>query len=268
MSNEQSQQSSIAGGWLAIRWRRFVLAVTFLTRLPLPVTGEITGTDLRMSMGWYPGIGTLLGLLGWGIYAGGSELLTQTPAAVLTIIVLEMCTGALHLDGMMDTCDGMGSGAPRERALEIMKDSRVGAMGVFGAIATILLKVSALSAFTSVQAVIPMLIGWSAARAIPALDVVLFRYARTTGTGGMFNTERTPWGAVISLFTALALAWYIGNWGGLALAVICIGMTLMVQVFIARRLQGLTGDVYGMGIELAEVLALLVGCVMVQWTFI
>ena len=81
MSNEQSQAKQYRRRWLAIRWRRFVLAVTFLTRLPLPVTWEITGTDLRMSMGWYPGIGTLLGLLGWGIYAGGSELLTQTPAA-------------------------------------------------------------------------------------------------------------------------------------------------------------------------------------------
>ena len=89
-----------------------------------------------------------------------------------------------------------------------------------------------------------MLIGWSAARAIPALDVVLFRYARTTGTGGMFNTERTPWGLLSPCYRAGAgMVYRELGWTGASGD--CIGMTLMVQVFIARRLQGLTGDVYG-----------------------
>ena len=92
----------------------------------------------------------------------------------------------------MDTCDGYFSGAPRERALEIMKDSRAGAMGVVGAVLILLLKVAALGALTRADAAAPLLAGWAAARALPALDVYAWPYARAAGTGEAFTRERTP----------------------------------------------------------------------------
>lgn len=246
-----------ARGWFATRWLRFVLAVTFLTRLPLPIRGEVSPADLRASMGWYPLIGLGLGAAGWGIFLGGSEWLPATVAAALTVILLELVTGALHLDGFMDTCDGLGSGAPRERALEIMKDSRVGAMGVFGAVAIILLKVTVLAALTPTQALLPLLVGWTAARSLPIIDVTLFPYARKSGTGGFFTEGRAPLALPIALLSTLAVAYLVGHLPGLLLALAALGVTLLVQVAISRKLGGLTGDVYGMGIELAEVLVLL-----------
>jgi cobalamin 5'-phosphate synthase/cobalamin synthase len=245
------------------------LAVTFLTRLPLRVTGAVTAHDLRASMAWYPLVGLGLGACGWGLYYAGLWLFPSALlAAALVIIALEAATGALHLDGLMDTCDGLGSGAPRERALEIMKDSRVGAMGVFGAVAVLLIKVVALGALSLQGSFLPLLIGWSAARLVPALDVLLFPYARKTGTGGAFAQGKSPWASLIALVSVVVISGIIGHVVGLALAVGVLTLTLLLQMGISRKLGGLTGDVYGMGIELTETLALVIGSVLVKWTFI
>ena len=244
-------------GLLTAAWRCFALAVTFLTRLPLPVQGEATPAELRASMGWYSGIGMGLGMAGAGAYLVGQRFFPPALCAVLVIVLLEVMTGALHLDGFMDTCDGLGSGKPRERALEIMKDSRVGAMGVFGAIAVLLVKITALASLTPSQAVLPLVAGWAAARVVPALDSWLFRYARPAGIISAFTAERALWPGCLALVIALGIGGYFGGLTGAGLAVGVIALTLFVQAHIAQKLGGLTGDVYGMGIELAETLSLL-----------
>lgn len=250
--------------WLAVRWRRFALAVTFLTRMPLPLQGEVTPIDLRASMGWYPLLGAVLGAVAWGLYVAAGYILPATVAAALIIILLQVANGALHLDGVMDTCDGLGSGKPRARMLEIMKDSRVGAMGVFGAIAVILLKVTILAALGPGGAFLPLIVGWSAARLVPLLDVTLFPYARPTGTGGLFTEATAPHALIFAILTVIGVAYGMAQWFGVALAVVCLAIVLLVQLPISRRLGGLTGDVYGMGIELAETLALLGGCILMR----
>ena len=254
--------------------RQLTLAVTFLTGIPLPVRGAVAPTDLWRSMGWYPLVGLALGAAAWGVYAGLLELLPSLVAAVLVVLLLEAVTRGLHMDGLMDTADGVLSGAPRERALEIMKDSSVGAMGVVAAVLVLLLKVAALGALARADAAAPLLAGWCAARALPALDVYAWPYARAAGTGEAFTRERTPGpvadgrraavaGVVVAAFVAVAVggaAWY----SGLVVAVVAMGVALLVQAAVAKRLGGLTGDVYGMGIELAETAALVAGCLLVR----
>ncbi len=249
--------------------RHLVLAITFLTRLPLPVAGEVRAADLRASMGWYPLVGAGLGALAWGIYAGASTGWPAPVAAALTVLLLELATGALHLDGFMDTCDGLGSGKPRERALEIMKDSRVGAMGVLGAIAVILLKVTALASVPLLIVGRPaycgpiLLSAWAGARALPILNVTFFPNARPTGTGGAFAAGRAPGALWLALLLAFGLPIGLGGLTCGVLVGVPILLTLLVQWRIARFLGGLTGDVYGLGIELCETLALLLGSLFV-----
>jgi len=255
--------------------RRLTLAVTFLTGIPLPVRGEVSPADLWRSMGWYPLVGLGLGFAAWGSYAGLLELLPSLVAAVLVVLLLEAVTRGLHMDGLMDTADGVLSGAPRERALEIMKDSGVGAMGVVAAVLILVLKVAALGALTRADAAAPLLAGWCAARALPAVDVYAWPYARASGTGEAFTRERTPGpvamaagllvaGVVATLFVTLAVdgagTWY----AGIVVVAIAMAVALLVQAAVAKRLGGLTGDVYGMGIELAEAAALVVGCAIVK----
>jgi len=255
--------------------RQLTLAVTFLTGIPLKVEGEVSSADLWRSMGWYPLVGIALGGAAWGVYAGLLELLPGLVAATLVVILLEAVTRGLHMDGLMDTADGILSGAPRERALEIMKDSNVGAMGVVAAVLILILKVAALGALTRTDAAAPLLAGWCAARALPALDVYTWPYARSAGTGEAFTRERTTGpvamaggllaGVVVATaIVAVALGGAGGWYAGLVVAVVAMGVALLVQVAVAKRLGGLTGDVYGMGIELAEASALVVGCALVR----
>jgi adenosylcobinamide-GDP ribazoletransferase len=255
--------------------RHLTLATTFLTGIPLKVEGDVNPADLWRSMGWYPLVGLALGAAAWGVYAGLLELLPGLVAAALVVILLEVVTRGLHMDGVMDTADGILSGAPRERALEIMKDHNVGAMGVVAAVLLLILKVAALGALTRADAAAPLLAGWCAARALPALNVYAWPYARAAGTGEAFTRERTTGpvmmaggllavGVVATVLVTLAVegagAWY----AGLVVAVAAMAVALLVQAAVATRLGGLTGDVYGMGIEIAEAAALVVGCALVR----
>ncbi len=168
-----------AGGGSA--GHRLTLAVTFLTGIPLKVEGEVSPADLWGSMGWYPLVGLAMGVAAWAVYAGLISFLPGLVAATLVVILLELLTRGLHLDGLMDTADGILSGAPRERALEIMKDHNVGAMGVAAAVLLLVLKVAALGALTRADAAAPLLAGWCAARTLPALNVYWWPYARPAG---------------------------------------------------------------------------------------
>jgi len=251
--------------------RRLVLAVTFLTGLPVPLHGDADEADLWGSMGWYPLVGLGLGSVGWLLYAGSLWLVTPAVAAVLTVALLELATRALHLDGLMDTCDGYFSGRSRERALEIMKDSRVGAMGVVGALAVVLLKVTALASLGRHGAVVPLLVGWTAARTLSPIDVRAFRYARDEGTGAPFAGGRSAGPLVLAAASCVAAALVVGALvagaagaaGALLLVGATMGIALLAQVGVGRRLGGLTGDVYGAGVELVEAFALVAGCVAV-----
>jgi cobalamin 5'-phosphate synthase/cobalamin synthase len=260
MHDERGPAGVAPGGSVA---RRLTLAVTFLTGIPLKVEGEVSP------------VGLALGAAAWGAYAGLLALLPGLVAAVIVVLLLEAVTRGLHMDGLMDTADGILSGAPRERALEIMKDSNAGAMGVVAAVLILVLKVAALGALARADAAAPLLAGWCAARALPALDVYAWPYARAAGTGEAFTRERTPGpvalagallaaGLVATMFVTLAVdgvgAWY----AGIVIAAAAMGAALLVQAAVAKRLGGLTGDVYGMGIELAEAAALVVGCAIVK----
>ncbi len=269
------QAAGAAGGIAAgSTGRRLKLAVTFLTGIPLKVEGEVSPGDLWGSMGWYPVVGLSMGLAAWAVYSGLASFLPWLVAAALVVILLELLTRGLHLDGLMDTADGVLSGAPRGRALEIMKDHNVGAMGVAAAVLLLVLKVAALGALTRADAAAPLLAGWCAARALPALNVYWWPYARPAGTGEVFTRQHTPGplqlagallvaGVVVAglagLLAGAAGAWY----AGLVVAVVSMGVALGVQAVVAKRLGGLTGDVYGMGIELAEAAALVAGCAVV-----
>ena len=254
--------------------RRLTLAVTFLTGIPLKVEGEVSPSDLWGSMGWYPLVGLAMGFAAWVVYAGLDSFLPGLVAATLVVILLELLTRGLHLDGLMDTADGIFSGAPRERALEIMKDHNVGAMGVAAAVLLLILKVAALGALARADAAAPLIAGLCAARALPALNVYHWPYARVAGTGEAFTREHTPQplqlagGLLIAGIVVAGLAGLVtgaaGSWyGGLVVAAVGMGVALGVQAYVGRKLGGLTGDVYGMGIELAEAAALVAGCAVV-----
>lgn len=119
-------------------------AFQFLSRLPVKAELDFSPDLLKRSASYYPLVGAVIGLIVWCFAMLASLVLPPLPCAVLTLVVWVWLTGGLHLDGWMDAADALFSYRSRERMLEIMKDSRVGAMGVIACVLLLMLKASLL----------------------------------------------------------------------------------------------------------------------------
>ncbi len=234
------------------------LAWGLLTSLPLPFSPPGGNASLGRSAAFYPLVGLILGGIlagaGWFLYL----FLPPVVAAAILLVLWVGLTGMLHLDGFMDSCDGLLPPRERERRLEIMKDSRVGAFGVVAVILLLLVKYNAL-AFLPVDnrlgtlITVPVLARW-------AMTWVMARYplARSDGMGVLF-TAGLGWPQVgLASAVALLVAVMLLTWLGLLL----LGITWLTATLVARlalaRIGGLTGDVYGAICEVVEAVLLVV----------
>jgi adenosylcobinamide-GDP ribazoletransferase len=246
--------------------RSFLLALSFLTVLPISVKGRASGEEMSRSLGVYPLVGLTLGALLVPVAWWGVHLQLGPAGDVLTILVLVFLTGGLHLDGLMDTSDAVFSRRSREQMLEIMKDSGVGAMGVLAAFSVLSLKISLLSLFPwPLKAwyllVMPALGRWSFVYCI-----VRYPYARSSpGLGSSY--DRSTSRVSLALATVLLLAMGLlctGCWGLFPLAGGVIWV-LLAAGYLSRVLGGLTGDTYGAVGETVEVVYLMLAHVMLAW---
>jgi adenosylcobinamide-GDP ribazoletransferase len=186
-----------------------------------------------------------------------ARLLPREVRAALLLIAMIALTRALHLDGLIDCCDGLFGGFTPERRLEIMRDSRVGAFGVLGAVAFLLLRYANLVALADDWRLIGLLLPPTLGRWAMALAIVGFPYVRATGMGAAFKSAARPW--YLALATVVAAGSSLGIWlpwgvGALLLAAL---VALAAARFMVGRLGGLTGDCYGAINELVEALVLL-----------
>lgn len=236
--------------------RGLLTALGFLTVVPVP-SGAQTASFGRAAA-WFPVVGALIGLVLAGIGWCGYAWWDPYVAAALIIGGSIVLTGGLHLDGLMDTADALFSRASPQRMLEIMHDARAGALGVAAGVSLLALKFAALGHLAALGR-------WRAIAAAPAvgrlaivLAIAVFPYARQTGTGAGFAAE-TRWPhATSALLLALALCFGLLGSGGVVLVGSGIVVALLAGACAARRLGGLTGDVYGAINELTEVAALLI----------
>lgn len=256
-----------------------VFAVQFLTRFPVPVTVTVSPRVLRWSVVCYPLAGAAVGLALAAVFIGAGWLFPPLPAAAIVVAFWVFITGALHLDGVMDTADGIGSYRSRERMLEIMKDSRVGAMGVIAGVLVILLKVAFIQALlisdiplvhaAVLFAIIPVI-----SRGLLATAIAGWPYVR--GEGGLGESLQTVSfkHAFTALLIAVVLSGIIGLvWGGWEITVkLVILLTLASLLFVIvgaayfhSRLGGLTGDVYGTLNEGTELVQLAVAVALMSW---
>jgi adenosylcobinamide-GDP ribazoletransferase len=253
-------------------------AFQFLSRLPVPVTLDYGDVLFRRSTVFYPLVGAVLGFLLAGAAWGLHELsISPQLAAVLLLTLWVALTGALHLDGLMDTADGVLSGRNRERMLEIMKDSRVGAMGVVVCVLQLLLKWVLLtevmiSGSTTKLLLLAVVLLWSRWYMVAA--IVCWPYARAQGSGGLggmfggIGRTHLVWSLAMALVLTcgvmqLALDW---SFPKLAMAFMWFAVTVvaggLMSLYLSRKLGGLTGDTYGAMNELLETLLLFV---MISW---
>ncbi len=246
-------------------WAGLRLALTFLTAVPLPgrpADGPPTRRVAAAAMYWAPIVGLAIG----GVAAGVLVLASRYGhtgsflAAVLAIASMAALTRALHLDGLADLADGLGSRKPADQALEIMRRSDIGPFGVVTLLLTVLVQVGALARADQLGRG-PVAVIAAAVAARLAIMVACrhgVRSARPGGLGALVAGTVHPAAAALICLAALAAATAAGGWQ-LAVAVgLGLALSLAVTRLAQRRLGGVTGDVLGAIAELTSATCLLV----------
>lgn len=233
------------------------IALGFLTVLPVPERAG-GGEQFGRAFPYFPVVGLLLG----GVLVVLNYLLGLVFAPVvvnaLLVVALVVLTGGLHLEGLMDSCDGILNSSTPERRLEIMKDSRVGAFGVIGALSALLLKFAAISALGGDTRVVALLVAPILSRWAMVFAATHFPYGRTGGgLGAMFRQTTGRNALFVATLLAIALAAVLWQIAGLLLLILVLMATFGLAHFVMRRIPGLTGDVYGAVNEICEIAALL-----------
>ncbi len=238
--------------------RNFLQALSFLTILPVGRYAPAGEENLSRSMAFFPLVGLVIGLiLSLGNYLF-SLLFLQTLALWLTIGLLVFLTRGLHVDGFADTLDGLGSGGTKERMLEVMKDSRIGAFGVVGLILLIGGKYLALNQISGFPIYYFLILMTVMGRNSMVLVCYRSPYARPEGgLAKPFSENLKLHEMIISLASTCAIAFILQGWEGLLLVVAICLFSLGCRFFFIKKLGGITGDVLGAVNELSELLCLL-----------
>jgi adenosylcobinamide-GDP ribazoletransferase len=235
-----------------------LIALQFLTNLPIRLPGMPQPEEQGRSLLWYPLVGLLIGLVlvcGNWLLDGSANLLV---AAVLLTLWVGM-TGALHLDGLADTADAwLGGFGDRERTLTIMKDPRSGPIAVVVLVLLLLLKFAALWVLLGADSGLALLLAPLLGRAALLALFLNTPYVRPGGLGQAL-AEHLPHdaGQKVLLATALGIL-LLGGWSGLLALLIAAAVFYLVRRSLMSRLGGTTGDTAGALLELVEC-AVLVG---------
>lgn len=252
--------------------RHFLLAIQFFTRIP--VTGRLADwvgfspEMLRASAAHFPGVGWVVGLPTAAVFAGVWWLLPAQPAApwvaaLVSTVFSVLLTGAFHEDGLADLSDGLGGSAHRERALEIMKDSRIGSFGAIALVLALLTKVALLALIAQTGgaaiAAVALFAAHVSSRLMPLFVIHTLPHvgdtpqskskplAESIGRGGL-AIGLLWWALAMALAVVLlpTVQWMLAVVGSL------LGLVWMWRL-LKRRLQGFTGDGLGATQQVCEI---------------
>jgi adenosylcobinamide-GDP ribazoletransferase len=236
---------------------RFWIAWQFLTIIPSPSRQEYEVENLGKSISFFPLVGLFLGAVLFGLDRLLGLFLPSILINVLLIVALIILTGALHLDGFIDTCDGLSVKSSVSDKLKVMSDSRVGGFGVVGGCCLVLAKFASLVALpqqlrSSALILMPILSRWGMVCAIS-----VFPLAKKEGMGWTVKQKASWKGVVVATVFSLIIALVLLKWWGAALMAALGLILLVVSKYLCSRFGGLTGDTYGAINEFAEVVVLI-----------
>lgn len=240
--------------------KRFLAAIRFLTIVPIPGMWGTAEDDLVNCVPFLPAVGLILGLLAAAFAWAAGPLCPPMLLSALVIVLLISVSGALHMDGLSDTADAFLSSRSRERMLEIMKDSHVGAMGVIAIAAALLVKfaaVASLSGSVRWQTVVLMPL---AGRCAIVLNMAILNSARPGGLGALLCKRNHQVSALWAVAVLLGIAWWLLRVPGLAVAGTVFAVALVFAWQCRRKIGGSTGDTFGAVCELCEIVPPVVLC--------
>jgi adenosylcobinamide-GDP ribazoletransferase len=233
--------------------RLLLTAVQYFTRMRVPAWVGHAQEQLAGAVRYFPVVGLIVGASGAATLWLAAQVLPAPLPAILATVVTLLMTGAIHEDGLADTFDGLAGGATRERALEIMKDPRIGAFGAIALMLMLLLKISALSLMPLWTAMTALL----AAHAFSRFCAVLFSFAGRY-VGSAERSRAAPVVTSVKVGDVVVAALF-----GLPALVLC-GRNAIVAVVVAlvllgllfrwsvQKIGGYTGDTLGAAQQLTE----------------
>ena len=248
--------------------RRFLIAVQFLTRLPVPQSINSSETDIGKAAAFFPLVGVIVG--------GGAALVFATlqrilplPASVLcAIIFAAFLTNGFHEDGLADSFDGFGGGWTKDRVLEIMRDSRIGTYGTLALIFVSLSKLTFLLSLPPGQLWRWLIVAHTAARWTILPLCAWLPYARVEGQGKLVAKQvgalEVVTATIILLLVLILVSWQ----GALAALLVTTLVTLLSGLYYRARLQGITGDCLGATNQFTEVALYATSVILLRFKFL
>ena len=229
------------------------VALAFLTRIPINHGPQIS---LRRSAALFPLVGAFIGLIGGLVFYLSSAILPPLVSASISILVTVAITGAFHLDGLADICDGLIGGWNREERLKILKDSRHGTYGVAAISLQLILQVCLLSALSPRDGLFTLIVLHTLSRLVP---IFLMLIPATSGHDGMGASVSREIGAkeplVGSLITVLLIAPIMGLNFLLLSAILFLTLSIFA-LWVIRKIGGMVGDAFGAGEQISETMIL------------
>ena len=233
-----------------------LLVVSFFTRIPLSKhayerISHVSG--LANAVLFFPFAGLIVATLPIVVWTLSNFLFPAPLAAGLTLLATGFITGLLHEDGLADCADGLGGTPDRKKALEIMRDSRLGTYGAVALIFAVALKWFALSEFTISEGIVGLLIVHIASRSAITIGLYETRYARPEGLGELVEGEIPVSHFIGALCIGLLAGGIFGGLAGIFSVVAAYGLSWLWRLYFVRRLGGYTGDTLGAIQQLAEI---------------
>lgn len=231
-------------------------ALAFLTRLPMP---RLEAAHFARAPGWFAMAGLAFGAALAAVWMLAALIWPPVVVALVIVAIGLLLTGALHEDGLADTFDGLGSGRPAERALEILRDSRIGAFGALALGVALGLRVAALAALGP-MAPVALVAGQGLSRAGMTLVLRAGPYLRASGAGTGMTGPLGSGGVPLALAVLVAMALAVHAFGpGALIGLAGAGLAAwMLRRWALRRIGGITGDILG-AVQVLGDLAFLLG---------
>ena len=228
--------------------RRLISALQFITILPLGKPGPF---EPHRMMPYFPLVGILLGLLVAVFDRLMLNFWAQPVVALMDVILLAVVTGAFHLDGLGDTADGLFGQRPREKALAIMKDSRIGTMGLVAIVFGLALKWAGIAGLDANRSLFLIIVP-AYARSGVLFGIRFLTYGRPGGgTGLEFFKEKLKPAAFWGLALPVGLSLFLG-WHAILINLYVIIIILTTLYYYKKRIDCITGDMLGAMIEVLE----------------
>ncbi len=248
----------------------FLSALRFLTIIPFPFRREISREEVGRSVAYFPVVGVIIGLMLAGLNWILSLFLPSGVVNGLLLVSLVIVSGALHLDGFIDTCDGIAGHKTVEERWRVMHDSRAGAFGIVGGVSLLLVKYISLNSVPETLLWVTLIIMPMVSRWVMVYAIFVYPYAKPSGLGKTFKQgaswQRFAIATVTTTAIAIGLAWladiaYFYLIGPAIMLAVWVIVLIMAEYF-KRKFSGLTGDTYGAINEVAEVGVLILICLL------